>query len=794
MDAKSLELLEFPHIKKILAGFTSFSASRQLALDLQPSADYQQVALLLRQSAEARNLLSIKPGFTIGGVQDIRQEAKMASVGKILTPQNLLDIQNTLSAIGQVRNTLNGLSAGMPLLWGMAADLIEFDGIANKIAYCLSPDGEVLDRASAHLANVRRQSGELRQQLRQQLEATMNTPRGREIIQEPFIVERDGRFVIPVKIEYRREMKGIVHDVSNTGATLYIEPLAAVDLGNTIREMMVEEKREVDRILQNLSAEIGKHEDEISTNIVRIAEFDLVLAKASYAHKIGAVEPVLTGSNNNDEEAAVAGTPRPLKLSKARHPLLGANAVPLTVEIGRDFSVLVITGPNTGGKTVAMKTIGLLSLMTQAGIPIPASDDSQIPVFDGIFADIGDEQSIEQTLSSFSWHMGNVVRIINRATKKSLVLLDELGTSTDPVEGSSLAIAILHLFLSRRTMTVATTHFSEVKAFAHTTAGMQNASFDFDPVTLSPTYHLTIGTPGGSNALAIASRLGLPQEVIAEAQRLVPETSKQLETILVSLRQQEREITAVRNQLEKERNEAIQWSKELETERQQSKVDIHNMIQQARDTVASEVAGLRRQVREAELELRKQKSRERLEQVKKTVAAVAEQLKSEVLQTADEAAGSTPGKESISVGDTAWLKEVGVKATVLSVSEERQEVEVQAGQTRIILGLEEIEKVTSPDGQTSVEYTPHSRGMTFRPVSRELDLRGKRAAEIETVLDEYLNDAAMANQAEVRIIHGFGTGTVRQIVRELLATHPLVKSFRAGQRGEGGDGATVVQL
>ncbi|MBF8264463.1 MAG: DNA mismatch repair protein MutS2 [Dehalococcoidia bacterium] len=793
MDAKSLELLEFPQIKKILAGFTSFSASRQLALGLQPAADYQQVALLLRQSAEARNLLSIKPGFTIGGVQDIRQEAKMASVGKILTPQSLLDIQNTLTAFGQVHNTLKGLSAQMPLLWNIAADLMAFNEIATKIGYCLSPDGEVLDRASAHLANVRRQLVELRQQLRQQLEATMNTPRGREIIQEPFIVERDGRFVIPIKIEYRKEMKGIVHDVSNTGATLYIEPLAMVELGNTIREMTVEEKREVDRILQSLSGEIGKHEEEISSNIARIAELDLVLAKARYAHKIGAVEPALTGLSD-DNEAVVTGTPRILKLANARHPLLGVTAVPLTVEIGRDFSVLVITGPNTGGKTVAIKTIGLLSLMTQSGIPIPASDGSQIPIFDGIFADIGDEQSIAQTLSSFSWHMGNVVRIINQATKKSLVLLDELGTSTDPVEGSSLAIAILHHFLSRRTMTVATTHFSEVKAFAHTTDGMQNASFDFDPKTLSPTYHLTIGTPGGSNALAIASRLGLPQEVIAEAQRLVPETRKQLETILDSLRIQEQEITALRDQLEKKRDEAIQQSEELETERQQCRVDISNMIQQARDTVTSEVAGLRRQVREAESELRKQKSRERLEQVKKAITTVAEQLKSEVLQSGDAVTDSTPNKESISIGDTAWLKEVGIKATVLSVSEERQEVEVQAGQTRIILGLEEIEKVTSPDGQPSVEYTQLSRGMTFRPVSRELDLRGKRASEIEMVLDGYLNDAAMANQAEVRIIHGFGTGTVRQIVRDFLATHPLVKSFRAGKRGEGGDGATVVQL
>ncbi|MBI4289799.1 MAG: endonuclease MutS2 [Chloroflexi bacterium] len=793
MDAKSLELLEFPQIKKILAGFTSFSASRQLALDLQPVTDYQQVALLLRQSAEARNLLCVKPGFTIGGVRDIRQEVGLASVGKTLTPQSLLDIQNTLAATGQVRNTLNGLSAQVPQLWGIAADLVEFGEIVENIAHCLSPAGEVLDRASARLGNIRRQLAELRQQLQQKLEATMKTPRGREIIQEPFIVEREGRFVIPVKIEYRREMKGIVHDVSNTGATLYIEPLATVDLGNNIRELMAEERREVDRILLSLSDEIGEHEKEISTNIQRIAELDLVLAKARYAHNTGAVEPVLVRLVD-DEEAAVAETPRVLKLTEARHPLLGVTAVPLSVELGRDFSVLIITGPNTGGKTVAIKTIGLLSLMTQAGIPIPASDDSQMPVYDGVFADIGDQQSIEQTLSSFSWHMGNVLRIINQATKKSLVLLDELGTSTDPVEGSSLAIAILHHFLSRQTMTVATTHFSEVKAFAHTTAGMQNASFEFDPITLSPTYRLTVGTPSGSNALAIASRLGLPQEIVAEAQRLVPETSKQLETILSSLRRQEQEITALRRQLEKEREDAEQRNRELETERQQMRVDLRSMIQQARDGVASEAAELRRQIREAESELRKQKSRERLDQAKRTIAAVAQQLEREVLQTGDEADGPTSRANTISIGDTVWLKEVGVKATVLSVSEERQEVEVQAGQIRITLGLEGIDKVTFADGEAAVMYTPPGRGMTLQPVSRELDLRGKRANEIQSVLDQYLNDATIANLAEVRIIHGFGTGTVRQVVRELLAAHPLVKTYRAGQRGEGGDGVTVAQL
>ena len=598
MDDKSLEILEFPQIKQILAGFTSFSASRQLALDLQPIHDYQRVAQLLQQSAEARHLLVIEPTFSIGGVRDIRQEVKMASLGKILEPQSLLEIQQTLVAISQVHHRLKKLSAELPLLWSIAAHLVEFDNVVHNIASSLAPNGQVLDNASAHLASIRQQLKELRQRLSERLEAIMKTPRGRKIIQEPVITEREGRYVIPVKIEHRKEIKGIVHDVSNTGATIFIEPWVTMEMGNSLRETVTQERREVERILRNLSTEVGIHEVEISQDIALMSELDLALAKSRYARKLRAVEPTLTDFNDNGKQEIDEPT-GVLKLVEARHPLLGDTAVPLSVEIGRDFSVLVITGPNTGGKTVALKTIGLLSLMTQCGIPIPASADSQIPIFDNIFADIGDEQSIEQTLSTFSWHVGNIVRIINQATRKSLVLLDELGTSTDPVEGSALAVAVLRHFLSRRTMTVATTHFSEVKAFAHATEGMQNASFDFDLVTLTPTYHLTIGIPSGSNALAVARRLGLPQEIIAEAERLVPEGIRELETLLASLKNKEAEITALHRQLEKEREEAVRRNRELETERQQSKAEVSNMIQEARDRVTLEVAELSKQIREA---------------------------------------------------------------------------------------------------------------------------------------------------------------------------------------------------
>ncbi|MBI2852393.1 MAG: endonuclease MutS2 [Chloroflexi bacterium] len=795
MDDKSLQILEFPRIKQHLAGMTSFSASRQLALDLHPSADCQHVARLLRQSAEARHFLDIDPDFTIGGAQDIRQPVRMASLGKILEPQDLLNIQDTLSAVSKIRRRLGKMANELPLLWGIATRLVEFDEVASSIAGCLAPGGEVLDSASSGLSSIRQRLRELRRHLLERLEAIMKTPRGLRIIQEPVITEREGRYVIPIKIEQRKEMKGIVHDVSNTGATIFVEPWVTVEMGNELRETVTQERREVERILRSLSAEVGSHEVEISRDITLVAELDLAMAKARYARKLRAVEPSLV-SFPDREEPAVDEPADVLKLINARHPLLEEKAVPLSVEIGRDFLSLVITGPNTGGKTVALKTIGLLSLMTQCGIPIPAAAESQLPVFDNVFADIGDEQSIQQTLSTFSWHVGNIVRIVTQATNRSLVLLDELGTSTDPVEGSALAVSILRHFLSRRTMTVATTHFSEVKAFAQATAGMRNASFDFDPVTLTPTYHLTIGIPGGSNALAIAARLGLPRDIITGAKRLLPEGARELETLLLSLRNKEREISALHSQLERERDEAAQQNKGLETERQRLKAEMNDAIKQARDKIALETAELLRQIKDASSELRREKSKESLERTRKAVAAVQERMRGAALhiEQEEETDEGAPDGSSFAPGDLVLIREVGIKGRVLSVSTAKQEVEVQAGKIKLSLGLDKIDRVILPGGKTAGEALPAPVRMTVPPVSRELDLRGTRAEEVQPALDTYLDHASLANQREVRIIHGFGTGTVRQIVRETLAGHPLVKAFRPGKQGEGGDGATIVQL
>ncbi|MFH1016135.1 MAG: endonuclease MutS2 [Chloroflexota bacterium] len=781
MDNKSLELLEFPLVREILAGFTSFPVSRELALGLQPLSDYDQISLLLRQSAEARELLSFEPGFSIGDVKDVREMAKLAALGKILEPKGLLEIEQTLAAMNQLRGRLKLIAEEFPLLWDITGGIVELKSLEKEIGRCIAASGEVLDHASPELSTVRHKLRNTREQMLRRLEAIMHSPRGRRIVQEPLITEREGRYVIPVRIESQKEIKGVVHDISNTGATAFIEPLATIEMGNALREMVGEEQREVERILRTLSAQVGANQAEIARNTDLVARLDLAVAKARYAQKVKGGEPILTNFGGRDGV---------LRLVEARHPLLKAKAVPLSVEIGKNFTTLVITGPNTGGKTVALKTVGLLSLMALSGMPIPAAPESTVPLFDGVFADIGDEQSIARTLSTFSWHVGNIVRITANATEKSLVLLDELGTSTDPAEGSALARSILLHFQSRGTMTVATTHFSDLKAFAHANPGFQNASLDFDPVTLAPTYHLTVGIPGGSNALATASRLGLDPEIITRAREMLGRGTEEVESLLASLMQETQTMRALRLEMGKEKETLAQRNAELAKRLVEIKEEERHLLQENRDEIIREVAELHREIRQASADLRKSRTKERVEQAKNTADLVRERLKSGIWEEKAPPA-EEPGR--IAIGDTVWVKDAQLKGTVLSLSEETEEVEVQAGRLKLKLGLDSIEKM-SPAAAPAPAIAPITRQTETRVVSRELDLRGKRADEVEWQVDNYLNAASVANLDEVRIIHGTATGTVRRIVRDFLVGHPLVKSFRSGGWGEGGDGVTMVKL
>jgi len=790
LDGKSLEMLEFHRIKEILAGYTSFTSSRELAIDLQPLSSFQEISLLLRQSAEARHLLSLEPDFSIGVVTDIREPSRMAALGKILEPQTLVEIQQTLISLRKLRRDLIKRAKDLPLLGNISAGITEMTDLERDISNCLTPTAELLDSASPKLAGVRRRLREAREHLMSRLNAIMRTPKGQRVVQEPIITEREGRYVIPIKVENRKELKGIVHDVSNTGATLFIEPWATMELGNELRELVMEERHEIERILRELSVKVGLNEASITRSIALSAEIDLALAKARYARRTHATEPLLTDSVGGKR---VAENTRVLKLIKARHPLLGDKAVPLSVEIGSDFSILVITGPNMGGKTVALKTIGLLSLMAQAGLPIPAAPESSIPVFDGIFADIGDEQSIEQTLSTFSWHVGNIVRIIRSATGNSLVLLDELGTSTDPAEGSALARSLLLYLLSHRMITIATTHYNDLKVFAHATPGLENASLDFDPVTLMPNYHLTVGIPGGSNALVIASHLGLPAEIIDGARGMLSRGTQELEKMLADLAEEKERLNSLSQGLEEQKGKAEHLNAELTSKLQELKAEEKRIIREARDRIVREVAELQREVRLASAELRKARTKEGIERARTLVTRTQDKLKSEVWQPVT-AGQDELDENTISAGDTVLLRDTDLVATVLSVSSETGQVEVQAGRARLTLSLDGIAKVTASPRAIGTAFTPITKELGRRSVSLELDLRGKRAEEVGALLDTYLNNASLASLGRVRIIHGFGTGTVRKIVRELLASHPLVRSFSPGERGEGGDGVTIVKL
>jgi DNA mismatch repair protein MutS2 len=795
LSDRGLELLEFHKIREILAGFTSFSASRELALNLVPLSDEKEVRLRLKESAEARRLLSLSPDTHIGEVTDIREMVKMAALGKVLDTKCLLEIQKTLTAVHRLKSHLMNLPGELPLLSGLAKDILALDQLVKDIDGCLSPTGDLLDTASPELASVRHRMREVRHEVLAHLQAIITSPRGRKIVQEPIVTEREGRYVIPVKVECRRQIKGIVHDVSNTEATVFIEPWATTDTQNELRELVAEEKHEIERILRTLSAEAGAFQNEVARNIELITEIDLALAKARYAREAKATEPIIVaaGRRAKAEGHEPAGV---LRLVEARHPLLKNKAVPLSVEIGRDFSVLVITGPNTGGKTVALKTIGLLSMMAQAGLPIPAQAESRIPVFDAIYADIGDEQSIEQTLSTFSWHIGNIVNIINNATAQSLVLLDELGTNTDPGEGSALGRAILLHFLSQGTMTVATTHYTELKALAHATDGMQNAALDVDPVTMAPTYRLTVGIPGGSNALATACRLGLPAEIVARARHMLSQSAQDIEALLTHLVTEQKSVESLRHSLEKELSEAEQNDADLKNRLRQLEEERRRIVKQTRDQIVREAAELQMKIREAAAELRKEKSRERIEQAKKALAEAQERLDAGVWQARPEVEVEEIEVEAgpITAGDTVWLREAGVPATVLSVFEERGLVEIQAGRVKMTLRLDNVEKTTPATGKAKTDGSPIKKEMRKARVSLELDLRGKRAEEVEPLLDDYLNDASLGGLSRVRIIHGIGTGTVRQIVREMLACHPLVMSFQPGEQGEGGDGVTIVSM
>jgi DNA mismatch repair protein MutS2 len=677
----------------------------------------------------------------------------------------------------------------------------------------------VLDTASPALRKLRSDIRGANQRLQDRLRTLVHE--FGNALQEPIITIRNDRYVVPVKAENRSQVRGIVHDQSASGATVFIEPMVVVELNNRLRQLQIEERQEIERILRQLSLEIGNEADALRRDVELLAEFDLHLAKARYGRLMRCSEPRLNDAGYID-------------LRNARHPLLTGKVVPINFHLGHEFFMVVITGPNTGGKTVALKTVGLLTLMAQAGLHIPADEHSEIAIFEEVFADIGDEQSIEQSLSTFSSHMSRIIEILQRIEQeiqretpairgklsetlvgtpesrrlRALVLLDELGAGTDPSEGSALARAILTFLLERHVTTIATTHYSELKAFAHEQPGVVNASVEFDIETLSPTYRLNIGLPGRSNALAIASRLGLDERIIERAREFLGSAGVRMENLLEGLQSERKAVEDERFHLSMERAEAEYQRKQLEQDRYKVEEQRAQVLDEARAQAQHELEEVQRALAKIKVDTsRVNMTRERLGEARQQVRDLAENLtpvpaprrprKKAEPEEAGEAAGANEGP--LQIGDTVRVLSFGQNAELVGLSPDHSEAEVQMGALRFRVNVDNIERLSKR--QAAVQERTQSQPAIVLPryedrpeVAMQFDIRGWRVEQALEELDTYLNDAVMSGMSSVRIVHGKGTGALRSAIREQLAHHPLVKSFTSASPQEGGDGVTVVKL
>jgi len=791
MDGKHLNTLEFPQILTRLAQYTSFSAGRDLALALRPSPLFAEVQHKLQETREGRHLLDAHGGISLGGVHDVQSLAQNARRGGILQPGNLLDIHSTLRVGRRVRRILAGLKGEAPLLADIAARIEPCEPLAEEIARCISEQGEVVDHASAKLARIRREMRTAHERLQEKLNRIIANPRNALYLQEGLITQRGGRYVIPIKAEFKGRIPGIVHDTSASGATLFIEPLTVIEMGNKWRQLQIEEQKEVERILAELSGLVGEMAEELAWTVQALAELDLILAKARYANALMASEPTLRSFKGRGTAQHPGST---LDLRQARHPLLDPETVvPIDVHLDDEYFVLVITGPNTGGKTVSLKTVGLMAVMAQSGLHLPVAEGSALSVFEAVYADIGDEQSIEQSLSTFSSHLTNIVRILEDADAHSLVLLDELGAGTDPVEGSALARAMLSHLLARRITTLVATHYSELKAFAQTTPGVENASVEFDLETLSPTYRMQVGLPGRSNAFAIASRLGLSPIIVQEAQALVSPEELETESLLTEIQQAHREATAARDEALLAQRQAVEHERRLNARLVAIEGERSTILGEARAEARRELEEIRRQIESLSDELADHRRQSTL--TEEWLAQARARLEEQ--ETAVEPPPPPPPPEEIRLpgeiilGDTVWIAGLGTTGEVTSLDGDT--VEVQVGSFGVRVQRNDLERRGRRKTTQLETAVPATTGLAPSP-GVELDLRGQRVEEIRPRLDKYLDDAFLAGMPFVRIIHGKGTGALRQAVQQQLRGHPLVKSHRPGIQGEGGSGVTVAYL
>jgi DNA mismatch repair protein MutS2 len=797
-------ILEFDRIREVLAGYCRSELGKSLLDRSTPVTDLNQIREMLHVCDEVKEINHFSGGLPLNGLKDIRQLIKKAEVtGSILTPEELLDIAATVQVAGKLVEFKEEHNKQYPMMSEIIGNISPFPEIENAIARCIDPEGNILDTASSALAKIRRQLLNARNKLLNLLESILQSPKYQTAIQENVITLRNDRYVIPVKQSHKGDFKGLIQGRSASGVTVFIEPSGAVELNNQLRDLSEQESIEIRRILRELTDEIRQEFPALKPTVDILGEIDLINAKALLSIRLKTNKPEISDDGYT-------------QLIQARHPLLQmrindtsqplTEVVPIDFHIGDDFKILVITGPNTGGKTVALKTVGLLTLMTQFGLHIPADEGSQITVFKDIFADIGDEQSIEQNLSTFSSHMTRIIRILESADEFSLVLLDELGAGTEPSEGAALGMAILDFLHSRNVTVVATTHHDSLKAHAHSQDGMENASVAFDLKTLSPTYELRIGTPGSSNALKIADRLGLPKEIGEIAKNYLGSEAVEVADLIANVENLQRELVEQKRLTEERSMAASKAQQEHEVLLKELKIRKREMEQEALREASNIVQNARKLAEKTITDLRKQKAspesvqmaRQELTKAKKEISNTAREIQPVV-------EGRKPDPDELKTGEQVYVVSLQNRGTLISPPDEKDMVQVRIGKAKFNVPAYDIRFISdnnrvnlTTDKKVKDTSTPNKkiniRQFKKSNVSPILDLRGNRAEEAFDKVDKYLDDAALTGLESVSIIHGKGTGVLREVVTDLLSEHPHVASFRFGDQNEGGLGVTVVEL
>ena len=837
---KAGRLLEFDRVLEQVATYCRTVLGREKVAALEPSDDLLEVATRQHETTETRRYIDGGGSLEFGPENDITDLIHRAMLGGLLRGEELYAVRTFARAARYDRDELSRRE-DLPLLSSLASNIPELRHLDNEIGSAISPAGEVLDYASPVLGRLRAESRQAQNRLNEIMERNLRRFQRSEVVQEPLITQRNGRMVLLIKTEMRYRVPGIVHDVSDSGATVFVEPMAAVDMGNRWREARLAEEREVERVLRHLTNRVGDTGEDLLLALDIVARMDLDVAKARYSATLRAIPPVmeeaeerrprpgLTPTLTQEERGSAEGEanegepeiPRQMRLSRARHPLLSGDVVPISLTLDSERGVLLVTGPNAGGKTVALKTVGLLAMMAHAGLHIPA-EDARFPGFDGIYADIGDQQSIQQSLSTFSSHITNLLDIMRRATGRSLVLVDELGTSTDPEEGAALASAVLRHFQRMGVFLVGTTHQRGVARTVQEHPGMVNASVDLDPTTLEPTYQLTVGLPGRSYALTIAARLGLPEEIIEDASAGVSPVEQATETLLRELQQERQTVELLREEAESSRLAAVKLQKDLEEQLSSVEATKTELVEEARRELQLKTADIADRLQRAErsMELAAsaastgaaaaghirtpasgQESRDNLRDRQREMREVQRELDAANWQPIE--VKQTPWHERLKSGDRVYVRGISQPVEVITPPDasasaaQAHRVEVLLGTMRAKIPVYQLQSLAEghPTAARQGVYLERAETRASAPRRRdpEMDLRGLRVDEAVARVDTALNDAALDGAGMVRIIHGKGTGALRRAIREYLSDHPLVETAGDGE-GPGGEGVTVAQL